>query len=30
MESITDEQFEFVFGWDLGNQTTIDLIRDGG
>jgi hypothetical protein len=30
MESITDEQFEFVFGWDLGNATTVNLIRDGG
>lgn len=30
MESITDEQFEFVNSWDLGDVDTKNLIRDGG
>lgn len=30
MESITEEQFEFFNGWDLGDTTTKNLIRDGG
>ena len=30
MESITEEQFEFFNGWDLGDTDTKNLIRDGG
>lgn len=30
MVSITAEQFELVNGWDFADQTTKDLIRDGG
>jgi hypothetical protein len=30
MVPITDEQFEFVSGWDLGNTASKQLIRTGG
>jgi len=30
IEQITSEQFEYKAGWSLGDQETIDLIRDGG
>ncbi len=28
--SITEEKFELINDWDWGDQTTKDLIRDGG
>ena len=28
--SITNEQFEVINGWNFGDTTTINLIRDGG
>ncbi len=30
MIAITPEQFEFVNGWSLEDQSSVDLIRDGG
>ena len=30
MDPITSEQFEFINDWNLGDQRTKDLIRDGG
>lgn len=30
MISITSEQFELINGWDFGDTTTRELIRDGG
>ena len=28
--SITEEKFELINGWDFADQTTKDLVRDGG